>query len=94
MRQFGERVAMNTPVQGTAADIMKIAMVRTERALRKAGLEGAIILHVHDELLLEVAPEASQEAAALLEEAMVGAADLEIPLVAEVHAGLSWYDTK
>lgn len=94
MRQFGERVAMNTPVQGTAADIMKIAMVRTERAIRSRGVDAEIILQVHDELLLETAPEQSEETARLLEEAMVGAADLDVVLVAEVHAGLSWYDTK
>lgn len=94
MRQFGERVAMNTPIQGTAADIMKIAMVRTERALRASGIEAEIILQVHDELLLETSLEDAEEAARILEEAMVQAADLDVELVAEVHAGLSWYDTK
>ena len=81
---------MNTPVQGTAADIIKLAMVRIDRALREAGLKSRLILQVHDELLLECPPEEAEQAAALLREAMEDAIELQVPLVAEVHQGQNW----
>ena len=94
VREFGKRAAMNTPVQGTAADIIKLAMVRVDRALREAGLKSRLILQVHDELLLECPPEEAEQAAELLREAMEGAIQLEVPLVAEVHQGRNWAEAK
>lgn len=94
VRKFGERAAMNAPVQGTAADIMKIAMIRTQEALDAAGLDAKILLQVHDELLLEVRSDQATQASEILQQAMEGAADLPIPLVAEVKAGNNWYECK
>ena len=94
IREFGKRAAMNTPVQGTAADIIKLAMVRIDRALREAGLQSRLILQVHDELLLECPPEEADRAAELLREAMEGAIELSVPLVAEVHRGENWAEAK
>ena len=85
---------MNTPVQGTAADIIKLAMVRTDRALREAGMQSRLILQVHDELLLECPPEEADRAAEILRAAMEGAAELKVPLVAEVHRGKNWAEAK
>ena len=94
IREFGKRAAMNTPVQGSAADIIKLAMVRTDRALREAGMQSRLILQVHDELLLECPPEEADQAAEILREAMEGAAELKVPLVAEVHRGKNWAEAK
>ena len=94
IREFGKRAAMNTPVQGTAADIIKLAMVRVDRALREAGMRSRLILQVHDELLLECPPEEADRAAELLRQAMEGAAQLQVPLVAEVHRGKNWAEAK
>ncbi len=93
-RSFGERVAMNMPVQGTAADIIKLAMVRVSERLRQELPECKLILQVHDELLIE-APEAQAErAAALLKETMEQVASLKVSLLAEVKTGKSWFETK
>ncbi len=94
IREFGKRAAMNTPVQGTAADIIKLAMVRVDRALRENRMQSRLILQVHDELLLECPPEETERAAELLREAMEGAAELKVPLVAEVHRGKNWAEAK
>lgn len=94
IREFGKRAAMNTPVQGTAADIIKLAMVRTDRALREAGMQSRLILQVHDELLLECPPEEADRAAEMLRKAMEEAAELKVPLVAEVHRGKNWAEAK
>ncbi len=94
IREFGKRAAMNTPVQGTAADIIKLAMVRVDRALREAGLRSRMILQVHDELLLECPPEEVEQAADILRKAMEEAAELQVPLVAEVHRGQNWAEAK
>ena len=91
-RSFGERVAMNTPIQGTAADIIKIAMVDVHRELKKAGLKSKLILQVHDELIIEAPKSEVQEAQRILEECMVNAAKLIVPLLAESGTGNSWYD--
>ena len=94
IRQFGERAAMNAPVQGTAADLIKIAMVRVDRALREQGLKSRLILQVHDELILE-SPEAEIESASqILKEKMETAMQLKVPLQAEVHQGRSWAECK
>ncbi|MBR2634100.1 MAG: DNA polymerase I [Clostridia bacterium] len=91
---FGERAAMNAPIQGTAADIMKIAMVRVWFRLEREGLKTRLVLQVHDELILE-APEEEQEAASrILSEEMEKAAALSVPLVAEASRGKTWYDAK
>ncbi len=91
---FGERVAMNAPIQGTAADIIKMAMVRVDRRLEEEGLSSRLILQVHDELILECPPEEAPRAAALLSEEMEGVASLSVPLTAQALTGKSWFDAK
>jgi len=94
VREFGKRAAMNTPVQGTAADIIKLAMVRVDEALRREKLRSRLILQVHDELLLECPPEEVETAARILQEAMEGVIQLSVPLSAEVHEGQNWAEAK
>ena len=94
IRNFGERAAMNTPVQGTAADIIKLAMVRVHDALKKEGLKARLILQVHDELLIEAPKEEEKIVGRILRECMEQVYALKVPLVAEVKTGQSWYDTK
>ena len=93
-RQFGERVAMNSPIQGTAADIMKLAMIRVSRRLAREGLKTRIVLQIHDELLLETPVAEKEKAAAILREEMQSAADLSVPLDVSLSEGASWYDAK
>ena len=94
LRAFGERVARNMPIQGTAADIIKIAMIRVQKRLRAENLKARLILQVHDELIVE-APEAEAEAVAkLLGEEMESAAELRVRLLSDVHIGITWYDAK
>ena len=93
-RQFGERAAMNTPVQGTAADIIKLAMVRVHDALCQGGFRARLILQVHDELLIEAPQDEAGRVAQLLRDCMEHVAELSVPLVAEVKTGSSWYETK
>ncbi len=93
-RQFGERIAMNAPIQGTAADVMKIAMVKVDRELKRCGLKSRIVLQVHDELLLEVPFAEEDEVKTLVKEAMMGAASLEVPLEIEIQSGKNWFETK
>lgn len=93
-RQFGERVAMNAPIQGTAADIMKIAMIRVWEALCKEGLTSRLILQIHDELLIETAPSEEETVRKILSEGMTGAADLKVTLEVDVHEGSDWYLAK
>ena len=94
IREFGRRAAMNTPVQGTAADIIKLAMVRVDEALRREKMQATLILQVHDELLIECPPEEAERAAALLRTCMEQVMTLSVPLAAEVHQGANWYETK
>ncbi len=94
VREFGKRAAMNTPVQGTAADIIKLAMVRVHEALRREGLKSRLILQVHDELLLECPPEEVEAASRILRESMEGVLTLSVPLSAEVHQGENWAEAK
>ena len=92
-RSFGERVALNAPIQGTAADIIKLAMIRVRDRLKAEGLEGRLVLQVHDELIVEC-PESEAEAVSrLVEEEMEGVAALSVPLLAETHAGRSWAES-
>ncbi len=93
-RSFGERVAMNSPIQGTAADIMKIAMIAVDRELLARGLASRIVLQVHDELLVETKSEELEEVTKILEEKMRGAAALDVALEVEAHSGASWFDAK
>lgn len=94
LRSFGERAAMNTPIQGTAADIIKIAMVKVYNALREKCPEATLILQVHDELICEVPEEHAQTVAQILKEEMENAVKLSVPLRADVKIGKSWYETK
>ena len=94
LRAFGERVAMNSPIQGTAADIIKIAMINTSRALRKAGLDARLILQVHDELIVESAKHDKEQAAKILRDCMENAAKLTVPLTVDLHWGRSWEECK
>lgn len=94
MRQFGERVAMNSPIQGTAADIMKIAMIKVYKALKAELPDAAILIQVHDELLLEVKSEEAEKAAMILKREMENAAELDVKLEVDVHSGSDWYEAK
>ena len=94
LRAFGERVAMNSPIQGTAADIIKIAMINTARALREAELDAHLILQVHDELIVECAESDKEQAAEILRSCMEGAAALTVALTVDLHWGKSWEECK
>ena len=93
-RSFGERIAMNSPIQGTAADIIKIAMIRVHDRLLEEGLQSRLILTVHDELLVETAKEETEQVKAIMEEEMHHAADLKVTLEVDTHAGNNWYEAK
>ncbi|MDO5135479.1 MAG: DNA polymerase I [Eubacteriales bacterium] len=93
-RSFGERVAMNSPIQGTAADIIKIAMNRVCRRLKEEGLSSRLVLQVHDELLIETKKEELSQVSRLLEEEMKGAADLAVELEVDMNQGENWYEAK
>lgn len=94
IRQFGERAAMNMPLQGSSADIIKIAMNNVYKALKKQGLKTKLILQVHDELVLDAPEEEVQKAAGILKYEMENAVKLKVPLTVEVHTGKNWYDAK
>lgn len=94
LRSFGERVARNMPIQGTAADIIKIAMIRVENRLRRENMESRLILQVHDELIVEAPESEAQHAAEVLTEEMQQAVQISVPMVAEAHIGKTWYDAK
>ncbi len=93
-RSFGERVAMNSPIQGTAADIIKIAMVRVHDRLQEEGLKSRLILQVHDELLVEARLEEAGRVEQILTEEMQQAAELKVPLEIDMHRGNNWYEAK
>ncbi|MGN0370518.1 MAG: DNA polymerase I [Butyrivibrio sp.] len=93
-RQFGERIAMNSPLQGTAADIIKIAMINVYKRLKKEGLKSKLILQIHDELLIETAPDESDRIKTILSEEMKNAASLLVPLEVDIHEGNDWYEAK
>ena len=92
-RSFGERVALNAPIQGTAADIIKLAMIRVRDRLKAEGLEGRLVLQVHDELIVECPESEAETVCKLVEEEMEGVAALSVPLLAETHAGRSWAES-
>ena len=93
-RSFGERVAMNAPIQGTAADIMKIAMIGVNRRLKEQNLKSRLVLQVHDELLIEAYRPELPEVEKILREEMEQAASLDVPLEIDMHTGENWYEAK
>ena len=94
LQAFGKRAAMNAPIQGAAADIIKIAMVAVYRRLKAEGLDARLILQVHDELIIECREELAEKVSAILKEEMENAVELAVPMTADVHSGKSWYDAK
>ena len=94
MQAAGKRIAMNTPIQGTAADIIKIAMVKVYRRLKEENLNARLILQVHDELIVEGDKACAERVGEILREEMMNACELSVPLIAEVNVGKSWYDAK
>ena len=93
-RSFGERVAMNSPIQGTAADIMKLAMIHVWERLHKENLKSRLILQVHDELLIETLAEEEELVRQILTEEMQHAAELSVTLEIDLHTGENWYEAK
>lgn len=93
-RSFGERVAMNAPIQGTAADIIKIAMIHVNEELKKRNLKSRMILQVHDELLIEADERELEEVQQILQDKMEHAAELLVPLSVDMHTGKNWYEAK
>lgn len=93
LQAFGERVAKNTPIQGTAADIIKIAMIKVYNRLKDSGLDAKLILQVHDELIVEAREDCADKVAALLKEEMENAVKLTVPMTVDVNVGKTWYDT-
>ena len=93
-RSFGERAAMNAPIQGTAADIMKLAMVRVAKRLQEGGYQAFLTMQIHDELVLELPEEELEPVSKILKEEMEGAADFSLPLTVEMKWGASLYETK
>lgn len=94
LRSFGERMAMNTPIQGSAADIIKLAMIRVYKGLKKKGLRSHLVLQVHDELIIEACKEEIEEVKKLLRECMEEAVDLKVPLRVDMSVGENWYEAK
>ena len=90
--QFGERIAMNTPIQGTAADIIKIAMNRIYRRLKSENLKSKLVMQVHDELLIETVPDEINKVKNILKEEMENVINLKVPLDIDLNVGKSWYD--
>ena len=91
---FGERVAMNSPIQGTAADVIKIAMIAVDRKLKEAGIDARLILQVHDELIIEAHRDVAEQAKQILQYEMEHAAAFSVPLDVEVAMGDDWYSAK
>ena len=94
IRAFGERAAMNMPLQGSSADIIKIAMIRVAARLREGKFRSQLILQVHDELIIDAFEEEKEQVAQMLQYEMENAVHLQVPLTVEVRCGKSWYETK
>jgi len=94
LRAFGERVARNAPIQGTAADIIKIAMVRVYERLKEEKLDAKLILQIHDELIVEASEADAPRAAEIISYEMSNACKLSVPMPADVNVGKTWYDAK
>ena len=94
IRSFGERVALNTPIQGTAADIIKLAMIRVDAALRRQKLKARLVLQVHDELIVECPVKEAEQVKKIVTAEMENVVQLKVPLLAEAKSGASWYEAK
>ena len=94
IRSFGERIALNTPIQGTAADIIKLAMIRVHAELKKRKLKSRLILQVHDELIVDTLNSELEEVMELVRHQMENAAELAVPLVVDIGTGRNWYEAK
>ena len=94
LQHFGERVAMNSPIQGSAADIIKIAMIKVSSELEKSGIDAKLVLQVHDELLVEASRADAQKAFEILVGCMEKCAALLVPLDVDAHIGDTWFDAK
>ena len=94
VRQFGSRAAMNTPIQGTAADIMKIAMIRVYKEIKERGLQSKIVLQVHDEMMIEAPIEEKEEIKNIMKECMETAINMQVPLIVDISEANNWYDCK
>ena len=94
VREFGKRAAMNTPIQGTAADIMKIAMIKVYNEIKKRKLKSKIVLQVHDEMMIEAPIEEKEQIKEILKQSMETAVTLKVPLIADISEASNWYDCK
>ena len=94
VREFGKRAAMNTPIQGTAADIMKIAMIKVYNEIKKRNLKSKIVLQVHDEMMIEAPIEEKEQIKEILKQSMETAVTLKVPLIADISEASNWYDCK
>ena len=94
VRSGAERMALNTPIQGTAADIIKLAMIRVRNRMQQEHLSARLVLQVHDELIVECPEQEAETVMQLITEEMTSAAQLKVPLVADAHMGRSWYEAK
>lgn len=94
VRQFGSRAAMNTPIQGTAADIMKIAMINVYKKMKEQKLESKIVLQVHDEMMIEAKEAEIEKVKEIMKSEMEAAIKLKVPLIAEISEANNWYDCK
>ena len=94
VRQFGTRAAMNTPIQGTAADIMKIAMIKVYKEIKNKKLKSKIVLQVHDEMMIEAVEEEKEQIKEILKQCMETATNLNVPLIADISEAKNWYDCK
>ena len=94
VRQFGSRVAMNTPIQGTAADIMKIAMINVFKEINKRNLKAKIVLQVHDEMMIETPIDEIEQVKQIMKDSMESATQLKVPLIADISEATNWYDCK
>jgi DNA polymerase-1 len=94
LRQFGERVAMNMPLQGSASDIIKLAMIVVHNKLKEKNLKSKLILQIHDELIIDAAPDELEQVKALLKQSMENVVKLDVDLPVEVSVGKTWFDCK
>ena len=94
LRSFSERTALNTPIQGTAADIIKIAMIAVRDELRKRDMRSKLILQIHDELIIDTKKDELEEVMQILRDKMENAAELRVPLIVDIGYGENWYETK
>ena len=94
VRQFGTRVAMNTPIQGTAADIMKMAMINVRNKIKEQNLEAKVVLQVHDEMMIEAPKKEEEQVKEIMKTEMENVMKLKVPLIAEISEARNWYDCK